>query len=173
MKLNGGVRIACLVTIISALLAVSLDAQQSVQGMTVVGYADRLSVEQGQTVRFMVSSEFARYRADIVRLIHGDTNANGPGFKEAVIDTPINGDYPGKYQSFPNGSYAIVPDNDALRLSESFNNPNLDLCHDPSEGIITKYFNGLLAGYRTSKGCTRNHYKVFQHGSVGIRTLFG
>lgn len=168
MKLNGGVRIACLVTIISALLAVSLDAQQSVQGMPVVGYADRLSVEQGQTVRFMVSSEFARYRADIVRLIHGDTNPNGPGFKETVIDTPINGDYPGRYQSFPNGSYAIVPDNDALRLSESFTiqtwiyatTPQKELFQSiPTDswqgierqkgvqGIITKYSNTDRLGY--------------------------
>ena len=48
--------------------------------MDVVGYADRLSVQQGETIRFMVSSKHPTYRADIVRLIQGDANPIGPGF---------------------------------------------------------------------------------------------
>jgi hypothetical protein len=34
----------------------------------------------------MVSSKVARYRADIVRLIHGDVNPRGLGFKEELIE---------------------------------------------------------------------------------------
>lgn len=45
----------------------------------IVGYADRFRVEPGETIRFMVSSESPSYRADIVRLIHGDPNPEGPG----------------------------------------------------------------------------------------------
>ena len=48
----------------------------------IVGYADHLRVQPGETIRFMVSSEVPRYRADIVRLIHGDANPTGPGIKE-------------------------------------------------------------------------------------------
>ena len=48
----------------------------------IVGYADHLRVQPGETIRFMVSSEVPRYRADIVRLIHGDANPAGPGIKE-------------------------------------------------------------------------------------------
>ncbi len=33
-------------------------------------------------------SEAPRYRADIVRLIHGDANPKGPGIKETVVDAP-------------------------------------------------------------------------------------
>ena len=54
----------------------------------IVGYADRLRVQPGETIKFMVSSEQPRYRADIVRLIHGDANPKGPGIKEVVVETP-------------------------------------------------------------------------------------
>ena len=87
-------------------------------GMQVVGYADRLSVQQGETIRFMVSSELPTFRADLVRLIHGDANPLGPGFKEEVIDAPINKDYPGRRQELPRGSYIVVPDNPALRQED-------------------------------------------------------
>jgi hypothetical protein len=44
--------------------------------MKIIGYADRFSVQPGETIRFMVSAQDIKtYRADIVRLIHGDTNA--------------------------------------------------------------------------------------------------
>ncbi|MEE2636218.1 MAG: LamG domain-containing protein [Acidobacteriota bacterium] len=88
------------------------------RGLT--GYADRLSVEPGGTVRFMVSSERSRYRADIVRLIHGDANPDGPGVKERLIDTIVSGEYPGRRQTLPMGSYVTVPDDPALRLTGSF-----------------------------------------------------
>src|SRR5687768_11666639 len=68
-----------------------------------VGYADRLRVQPGESIRFMVSSEPPRYRADIVRLIHGDANPKGPGIKEVVVETPANGDYSGKRQELPMG----------------------------------------------------------------------
>ena len=49
----------------------------------ITGYSDRISVQPGQTIQFYVHSERSEsYRADIVRLIHGDTNPDGPGYKE-------------------------------------------------------------------------------------------
>lgn len=93
---------------------------EALSQMGVVGYADRLSAQPGETIRFMVSSRSPRYRADLVRLIHGDANPNGPGFKEEVIATPANGEYPGKHQSLPLGSYVSVPDATPLRLTGSF-----------------------------------------------------
>jgi N,N-dimethylformamidase len=51
--------------------------------MDIVGYSDRLVVAPGETVRFMVSSRAPRYDAALVRLIHGNPDPNGPGFKEA------------------------------------------------------------------------------------------
>jgi len=52
---------------------------------TIHGYSDRISVAPGEQIQFMVSCEgAATYQADIVRLIHGDTNPAGPGFKEEL-----------------------------------------------------------------------------------------
>ncbi len=88
--------------------------------MLIVGYGDRLSVAPGETVRFMVSTEQPNYHAQVVRLIHGDANPEGPGFKEEAVATPIDGDYPGRAQSYPHGSYALVPDAPALRAVQGF-----------------------------------------------------
>jgi N,N-dimethylformamidase len=49
--------------------------------LRLLGYADRISVAPGDTIRFMVSADgIGRYRARIVRLIQGDCNPAGPGF---------------------------------------------------------------------------------------------
>ena len=92
----------------------------SLVAMGVVGYADRLSVQPGETIQFMVSSQLPQYRADIVRLIHGDPNPLGPGMKEEVIEAPVNRTYPGRHQELVVGSYVTVDDASALRLDGSF-----------------------------------------------------
>jgi N,N-dimethylformamidase len=81
----------------------------------IVGYADRLSVAPGEQVRFMVSAEVPRYRAELVRLIHGDENPAGPGYTEEPIPSPIDGEYPGRVQRYPMGSAVVVPDAPPLR----------------------------------------------------------
>jgi N,N-dimethylformamidase len=78
--------------------------------MKITGYADRFSVAPGETIRFMVSSDAPRYRADIVRLVHGDTNPEGPGFQEREIATKVSGEYAGRAQKIHPGSAAIVPE---------------------------------------------------------------
>lgn len=88
--------------------------------MGIVGYADRLSVRPGETIKFMVSSQSPRYRADIMRLIHGDPNPRGPGIKEEPVNTPANAEYAGKHQRLPLGSYVTVLDSQTLRLPGSF-----------------------------------------------------
>jgi N,N-dimethylformamidase len=134
-------------------------AQEGLDRMGIVGYADRMTVQPGETVKFMVSSNAPRYRADIVRLIHGDANPKGPGVKETVVETPANADYPGKRQVLPLGSYATVPDNAALRLGGSFTITAwiAPTRHDPEapggtapngdQGIVTKWSEGDKSGY--------------------------
>ena len=107
----------CVVLAVPVLLG---QGGQPARDMPIVGYTDKLSVQQGELIRFMVSSRLPRYRADIVRLIHGDMHPRGPGFKEQVVDAPVNKEYPGKYEELPNGSYVLVPDSPALRISGSF-----------------------------------------------------
>lgn len=86
----------------------------------IVGYADHLRVQPGESISFMVSCERPRYRSEIVRLIHGDANPRGPGIKESVIESSANAEYAGSHQDLPLGSYVLVPDRPALRLTGSF-----------------------------------------------------
>ena len=88
--------------------------------MEIVGYADRFSVAPGETVRFHVSCMQPSYQADIVRLIHGDPNPKGPGFKEELVATPVSGEYPGRRQDIHTGSHIIVPDAPLLGLHDGF-----------------------------------------------------
>ena len=76
--------------------------------MKLVGYNDRWSVQPGESVRFYVSAEVSCYRADLVRLIHGDENPTGPGFKEKLVSHGIAGEYSGLVQAIHPGSYAVV-----------------------------------------------------------------
>lgn len=85
--------------------------------LELIGYASVLSAAPGESIRFMVSTDLSRYKADIVRLIHGDNNPAGPGFKEQVLETPISGEYVGRKQTACPGSYVQVPDAPALRVT--------------------------------------------------------
>ena len=88
--------------------------------LKILGYCDKLSVAPGETVRFMVSCEAERYRAEIVRIVHGDANPAGPGLRLEPVATPITGEYPGRTQAIDAGSYAMVPDHPRLRELASF-----------------------------------------------------
>src|SRR4051812_16190070 len=95
-------------------MAIRQEVSENLTKRGIVGYADHLHVQPGETIKFMVSSEAPRYRCDIVQLIHGDENPKGPGIKEVVVETPANREYAGRHQELPLGSYAIVADNPAL-----------------------------------------------------------
>ena len=88
--------------------------------MKIVGYCDPLHVAPGETVRFMVSSAHPTYTADLVRLINGDNNPNGPGFNAPLVDSEITGEYPGHEQVIRTGSSAHIPHADVLSQLDSF-----------------------------------------------------
>ncbi len=44
--------------------------ERNPKDLPIVAYADRLSVQPGETIQFMVSSKHERYQAEILRLIH-------------------------------------------------------------------------------------------------------
>lgn len=83
------------------------------------GYADRLSARPGEMIEFKVSSTATgRYRADVVRLVNGDTNPDGPGFTE--VEVTANGEYPARFQPTDAGSYVIIGGSDDLHASGAF-----------------------------------------------------
>lgn len=79
--------------------------------LKILGYPDRFSVRPGETIRFMVSSALSDpYRADFVRIVHGDVNPDGPGYKEVPVEGPSSGTYPSRVQDIHPGSSVVVAD---------------------------------------------------------------
>ncbi|MBO3460022.1 LamG domain-containing protein [Aetokthonos hydrillicola Thurmond2011] len=119
--------------------------------MAIFGYSDQLSVTTNETIRFMVSCDSSsKYRADIVRLFHGDISPEGPGFKEKLISTSISGEYPSKKQDIYSGSCVLVPDSPALQKVESLSLQAMVYPTTPNkglQGLLTKWSNLINAGY--------------------------
>ncbi len=90
--------------------------------LAIVGYADRMSVRPGDTLKVMVSCEAGAgsYRARLVRLICGDDSPKEPAYKEQPIEHPANGAYPGRRQRINAGSYVLVPASPPLESVTSF-----------------------------------------------------
>ena len=128
--------------------------------MTLVGYSDTLSVRPGDALDFMVSCDTGdSYAATIVRLIHGDTNPDGPGYKEEEIDTRLPVSWPARHQPVYSGSYVIVEEDDALHLAE----PSLAayVCpttqQEAAQAVIAKWHAPTRGGYALvldNCGCT-------------------
>jgi N,N-dimethylformamidase len=136
-----------------------MTSTQNQTTLPIVGYTDRLSVAQGENIRFMVSCESPEYQLDVVRLLHGHPNPAGPGFKEQVVPTSVGGKYPGKKQELRPGSYAIVPDSPPLRLTGSFTIQSWIYPTTANKGlqaIVTKWSPAQNTGYGLfvdEKGC--------------------
>ncbi|SVE24184.1 uncharacterized protein METZ01_LOCUS477038, partial [marine metagenome] len=117
----------------------------------IIGYTDRISAEPGERIPFMVSCESPSYRAEIVRLIHGDPHPDGPGRKEELVDTSVSGNYPGRGQEIHTGSYVVIPSpSPQLRDLSSF---TLQAWIYPTlpdrgwQGLLTKWDTSQEIGY--------------------------
>lgn len=118
--------------------------------MKVIGYSDELSIFPGDPVSFHVSCDTERYHADVVKLIHGDTNPDGPGFKIEPVRTDVDADFPGRVQQAYAGSHVLVDDHPRLRPGAAL---TLQLLIWPStpqngvQGLLTKWDGSREAGY--------------------------
>jgi N,N-dimethylformamidase len=74
------------------------------------GYADRLSVRPGETIRFHVSNATGTSvsAATIVRVISADANPAGPGIRTLAVDAAVRPIAPCLPQSVVPGSYAVA-----------------------------------------------------------------
>ena len=70
--------------------------------------------------RFMVSTDLPSYNSSLVRLIHGDENPAGPGFKEERLVSAIDGRQAGRKQHARTGSYVVVANHSLLSQLTSF-----------------------------------------------------
>ena len=118
--------------------------------LRITGYSDKYSVCPGDNIKFHVNSENNEaYDAQIVRLIHGDTNPDGPGYKEEEISAPCNRTWPGHNQRIHGGSYVIIPQDDRMNL-HSFTLQAYIFPTTPDkgrQGIITKWAESTQCGY--------------------------
>jgi len=155
---------SCLLALLQvALLSATSLAQ--IPDHPLAGYADHHSIQPGQVMQFMVSSEAPQYEAQLVRLIHGDTNPLGPGFREQEIDASFNGPHEGRLQPLENGSSVVVPDHPALDVTGSFSLVAWIYPTSPGSGtqaIISKWSTADRSGYAL---------RLEEDGSVGL--LFG
>lgn len=126
-----------------------------------LGYAVPMVAKPGDTVQIMVSTEAERYDAEIVRLIHGDTNPDGPGFKAERVESEVNGSYPGRHQETHIGSFVEVPSAPALDVSEGISiqawiwptTPDLDT----PQGIVARHDGERGYGLFIEGGCVSLH----------------
>ena len=118
--------------------------------LRITGYSDKYSVCPGDSIKFYVNSEHDEdYEAQMVRLIHGDTNPQGPGYKEQEIGAPCNGNYNGRNQRIHGGSYIVIPQDDRLNV-DSFTLQAYIFPTTPDggkQGILTKWVEENDCGY--------------------------
>ena len=118
--------------------------------LTITGYSDRISVQPGETVKFMVNCEHPTYQADIVRLICADNTPAGPGFKEKLVRTPVSKRHKGRRQIIHAGSYALVESRPLLETLGSFTVQAMIWPTTPGkgeQGIVTKWDSRRKAGF--------------------------
>ena len=87
----------------------------------ILAYADRVSARPGETINVMVSCDgVERYDVDLIRVIHGDVNPEGPGYQAEPIPFDLGEHKPGRYQPIHPGSYGLVDDHAAFAGLSSF-----------------------------------------------------
>ena len=142
------------------------------QRRELLGYAVPMVAQPGDTVRIMVTTEADTYDAEIVRLVHGDNNPKGPGFKSERVDSSANGQYPGRHQDTYIGSYAQIDATDALDPSDGFcvqawiwpTTPELE----GTQGIVSRTAEGRGFGLFLESGAV-----VLRIGGQSVATEHG
>jgi N,N-dimethylformamidase len=75
----------------------------------ILGYSDKLTVRPGDEIGFKISARTGTpYRAQLVRLINGDTHSKAAAFKEIEIASPIDGTYAAIEQPLMPGSCIVI-----------------------------------------------------------------
>jgi N,N-dimethylformamidase len=118
--------------------------------MNIVGYSDVWSAAPGDRIRFMVSTTHPRYAASIVRLFHGDPKPEGPGQKIRPVETSVDGEYDGRQQRYPLGSYGVVDPAPPVDIRDGFAVSAWIFPTTPGtvpQGIVTCWDERNLSGY--------------------------
>jgi N,N-dimethylformamidase len=85
-----------------------------------IGYSSAFSVEAGASIDFFVTATSVSYESCMVKLVHGDDNPAGPGFKEQILPGVARTSHPGRVQQARCGSFAISPPTETPARADSF-----------------------------------------------------
>ena len=116
------------------------------------GYCDRFSARPGERLDIMVTAEGTdEVELQLVRLIHGDENPEGPGFVEREVDAPVNGTHVVAKQHTQLGSFVRVGDPDGrLAVNGPFTLWAYIWPRTPAngrQGILTRWQDADGSGY--------------------------
>ena len=84
------------------------------------GYSDKISVNPDEKLNLMISGSTQDAELAIVRLIQGDDNQEGPGYKAEIVDWKQPKSLPIKKQSINYGSFIEIPSTNSLNPTGSF-----------------------------------------------------
>jgi hypothetical protein len=72
--------------------------------LPITGYVDRWSVRPGEEINFMIGVRGGgRYRARVARVVCGDPNPQGPGYREIPVAWVLEGEHDGEEQRVAKG----------------------------------------------------------------------
>ncbi len=75
------------------------------------GYVNKLNAKAGETLSAHISAEgVTQVQAQLVRLIHGDENPEGPGFIEREVASPVNRSFTVQRRYVQQGNFLTVDD---------------------------------------------------------------
>ena len=88
----------------------------------IVGYSDQISLKPSEKITFMVSCEpqIKIIYSKIVKLIHGDCNPSGPGYKDEELKSYGKKKHKAIHQKINSGSYILIPLIKKITLSKDF-----------------------------------------------------
>ena len=79
--------------------------------LSIIAYTNTLSAAPGEQIEVKVGTYGARsYRADLRRIIQGDRNPEGPGYRDEAIKLDLGGTRPARRQDILPGSHVRIPD---------------------------------------------------------------
>ena len=119
------------------------DSDDKLGVVKVAAYSDRLSIKSQETLKVFVSCEEGRdYKAETVRLICGDENPRGPGYKAISVEMGLTESFSGRHQEIHAGSYIVIESKQVLEdiadfTAQAFIFPTIP--DRGEQGLITKW----------------------------------
>lgn len=145
------------------------DSEDILGMLNLTAYSDQLSVQPQGTLKVFANCEGAtHYRAETLRLICGDENPQGPGYKATPVEMGLSKSYLGRHQEIHAGSYIVIESNRTIEQIESCTVQAFVFPTTPKrgkQGLITKWCHSKQTGFALfvdKDGCT-----VFKIGDEG------